>query len=140
MMVDTQVIPAGAGAVGPAPAGRRRRPLPARLRRPERDRRSARGRRVILLLALTCIVNGFDLAFTLLARGHELFVEGNPLARGLLGSPAALIAFKTIPLTFAAAIIVKARTRLVTEVLTWCVCAVHTFLACHWWRFYDLIG
>ncbi len=134
MMEDTQVILAGAGAVRPAPAARRSR------RRPERDRRSARGRRVILLLALTCIVNGFDLAFTLLAREHELFIEGNPLARALLGSALALVAFKTIPLTFAAVIILKARTRLVTEVLTWCVCAVHILLACHWRRFYDLIG
>ena len=137
-MEDTQAIPTVPPVAEPARPFWRRRRWPAWRRAAGGGHRTARGRRVVLLLGLTSIINVFDLAYTLLARDHEFFREMNPIGQAMLGHPTALIAFKTVPLVFAALIVLRARTRLLTEVLAWMICAVYAALACAWWRFYDM--
>ncbi|KPK86048.1 MAG: hypothetical protein AMJ81_02160 [Phycisphaerae bacterium SM23_33] len=119
------------------PAGRRWEPrLRARLQ-PGRDAPQARrARRVALLLAGAWLINGFDLAFTLLATGHRHFVELNPIAASIIHNTPALVAYKVFFVAFGSLILLRFRTRLLTEVGCWSVCAIYSGLAGMWWRYY----
>ena len=99
---------------------------------------SRRPRRVLLLLLALWVLNGFDLALTLLATGRDGFVELNPLAARLLHSAAGLIAFKLAMVGLASAIIVLLRRRRTTELGCWGMCAAYTGLACMWSVFYRI--
>ena len=98
--------------------------------------RVRRPRRVALLLVGTWVINAFDLAFTLLATGHRHFVELNPIAASIIGNTPALIAYKILVVAFGSAILLKYRTRLLTEIGCWGICAVYSVLAAIWWKFY----
>jgi len=97
-----------------------------------------RPRRVVLGVIAVCVLNAFDLGFTLIARHHEFFWEVNPLARGMLDSAAALVAFKATLVAFGAGVIVRYRRHRLAEVGCWCVCALYALLTGVWWSFYEL--
>jgi len=97
---------------------------------------SARGRRVVLLLILVWLVSAFDLAFTLLACGHRHFVEFNPIAASMIGNTPGLIAFKGILVGLGSLILLRFRSRLLTEIGCWSICAAYSALAALWWKYY----
>lgn len=124
-------------ALAAFPAGRHwRRRLRARVLGLARTGRAHRQRRIALLLIGTWVINAFDLAFTLLAAGHRHFVELNPIAASVIGNTPALIAYKILIVAFGSAILLKYRTRLLTEIGCWGICAVYSVLAGIWWKFY----
>jgi len=101
-----------------------------------RDSRASRARRVLLMLIFLWMLNIFDLVFTMLAQKIGHFEELNPLARGLLGSPAMLVAFKLTMLSFATCVFFILRRRVLTEVACWCVTALYVALSVVWLRYY----
>jgi len=118
------------GAVG-------RRP---RLQAAWRRRPSARPRRVLLLVGVICLLNGFDLAFTLLARQVGQFREVNPVARPLLERPAALVAFKVAAVLVASVIFIAFRRHRLTEIACWGFCFVYTALSLVWTTYYGYLS
>ncbi len=107
----------------------------ARLRR---DPHARRARRVVLLLAMLTVVNAFDLVFTLIAAGSDSFRELNPIAAALLGSAAALVAFKAFTVLLAFAIFIRFRRHLLTEIACWGLSGIYAVLAGRWWVYYFL--
>ena len=105
---------------------------------PGRKAAAARARRVVLLIAMLSVVNGFDLAFTLLATRTGGFVELNPVAAGLVESAGALVAFKVLMVLFAFCIFFRFRRRLLTEIACWGLCGIYATLAGRWWTYYFL--
>jgi len=137
---EVQTIPEAPAVASPGGAGRWKLRL-AELARALRGRGQARrGRRVVLLLAVTCILNGFDLAFTLLVCSLEHFREANPLAEWLIESPPALIAFKVGFVTLGALIILRFRAHLLAEIGCWGVLAFYSILAGMWRAYYFPAG
>ena len=136
IMEESWVI-ANANSAAAVPAGRRQgEPLRHRLGALARAARARRARRVTLLLIGTWLVSAFDLFFTLLAAGHQHFVELNPIAASIIGNTPALVAYKILVVAVGSVILLKYRTRLLTEIGCWTVCAVYLVLAGIWWKFY----
>lgn len=137
MSPDVKLVPAISrstfAAEGPLRRGRLRRWLAAR-----RDATASRARRVVLLIVLLSVVNGFDLAFTLLATRTGGFVELNPVAAGLVESAGALVAFKVLMSLFSFCILFHFRRRLLTEIACWGLCGIYAALAGRWWTYYFL--
>ena len=120
--------------------GRRWRRWALRLAAARRDAFANRSRRVVLLLAMLCLVNGFDLAFTLLASRLSHFVEINPIAAALVQTTGALVAFKVLMVLLAFAILFYFRRHLVTELACWGLCGIYAVLAGRWWVYYFLVN
>ncbi len=101
------------------------------------DRPQARrSRRVLLLVFGLCLINAFDLVFTVLGHAHTEFAEMNPLAARLIGNTAGLVLFKVSMVAFGALILVCFRKRLFTELSCWGLCGVYSGLAGIWWMYY----
>ena len=98
-----------------------------------------RGRRVVMLLLFVCLLNTFDLIFTLLACRHEGFTELNPIARKLIADPSTLIAFKITFVGLGSIVLFWFRTHPLAEIGCWGVCAFYSILAGVWWRFYQAL-
>jgi len=98
--------------------------------------RTARARRVALLLAAVWIVGIFDLILTILASRIGGFVELNPVVSQILHAWELLVAFKLATLSFASAVFLKYRTRVFTEVSCWAMFALHAGLAVTWMQYY----
>ncbi len=135
---DYPTIAEATGGAGAIRAWLRR--AAARVQSARRDPHASRGRRVVLLLLLLWIANGFDLAFTLLASRAGGFVEANPLAAGLLGNPAGLVAYKAALVGMASIVLLLFRTRRLTEVCCWGLCVAYVGLAGLWWTYYFARG
>lgn len=136
-IVEESWVIANAQSAAAVPAGRRpREPLRAHLGALARAARARRARRVTLLLIGTWVVSAFDLLFTLLAADHRRFVELNPIAASIIGNTTALVAYKILIVAVGSVILLKYRTRVLTEIGCWSVCAVYLVLAGIWWKFY----
>lgn len=126
----------------PGPNGGSRRRVPrwraalAWLQDARRCALACRARRVVLLLACLWMLNIFDLTFTLLASRIGHFEELNPLARHLLDSPVALVAYKFALLTFTSVVFFVFRRHWMTEVGCWYLAVVYTVLAAVWLHYY----
>ena len=94
-----------------------------------------RGRRVVLLLVLLWLLNGFDLLLTIMANQLADFNEANPLARLMLAHPYGVIAFKIGAVAFASAVMIVFRRHRVVELACWGVCMVYVVLAVVWMSF-----
>ena len=90
----------------------------------------------MLVLIFLWVLNVFDLLFTMLAHQIGYFEEVNPLARGLLGSPVALVAFKLAMLSFATGVFFVFRKRVLTEVACWCMTGTYIVLSVVWLKYY----
>lgn len=99
-------------------------------------RRHGRVRRVVLMLTLLLLVNGFDLTFTIMASRTDFFKEANPVAQPLIGCPGGLAAFKLFMVFFAAAVFLTFRRHWLTEVGCWLMTVAYFALAGVWWAFY----
>lgn len=102
------------------------------------DRRSAidpsirRGRRVILLLGLLCLLNAFDLACTVTVYKLGAFEEANPVARYVLQYPNLVVLFKVSLVAFASMVLFVYRRRRLVEYACWSVCTIYIVLAAVW--------
>ena len=105
-----------------------------------REPATRRGRRVIMLLLLACMLNAFDLIFTLLACRHQYFIEFNPFARRLIATPSTLVAFKVSFVGLGSLVMFRFRSHQLAEIGCWGVCTFYSILAAVWWRFYQLVG
>jgi len=83
-------------------------------------------------VALLLFLGIFDLALTLAAQQTGGFLELNPLGSRLIESPWLLIAFKTVTLAGAAAILVSLRRYRGAQIASWWLCLVCTVLAFRW--------
>jgi hypothetical protein len=119
---------------GDRPAGLARR-LAAGLRR-VRAATDSRSRRVILLLVLLWILNGFDLYFTIMAGQLAHFNESNPIAVKMFSHPYALAAFKVGAVGFASMVMIMFRRRRTAEIACWCVCLVYVVVSFVWLSFF----
>ena len=99
-------------------------------------RRSARARRVFLLVAFIWIVSAFDLSLTLSARHEDQFIEVNPIARPMLASPETLALFKVGLVTLGSLVLLRFRRRRLTEIGCWAVALAYGGLAGAWWIYY----
>ncbi len=122
---------AGNASDGAAPA----RPGP--LRAFMRKRLSGRAGRVVLLVLFLCMLNAFDLAFTLLAYRIGHFSELNPLAARLLNHTASLVALKLTAVAAASAIFIIFRRHWLTELACWVFSGLYTVLSFIWMLYYS---
>jgi hypothetical protein len=69
-------------------------------------------------------------------------LEGNPLARGIMGynSPAALTVWKIVTVGLGLGILFFARRTLCGEIGAWVCCAILTWLTIHWMDYNDGIS
>jgi len=98
-----------------------------------------RSRRVCCLLAALWLLNGFDLAYTILAHQIGHFPELNPFARPLLDSPWALGAFKMAAVVLGSVILFLLRRQRIAEYVSWGLVLIYTALAFRWMRYYAMI-
>lgn len=99
--------------------------------------RLSRHGRVCLLLGGVWLLNGFDLAFTIVAYAHGSFTELNPLAASLLGGPWYLIAlYKFVLLVSGTIILWKVARHSVAELASWFLLATYTYVAVRWYVYF----
>ena len=99
---------------------------------------SGRSRRVLFLLAGVWLLNLFDLALTLLASSDGMLHEENPIARALLHSPAALLAFKLTLVAAATAVLFNFRRFRCAEIGCTFALVIYAGVAVQWKLCYDL--
>ena len=104
------------------------------MKRVRGDTHRRRSRRVILLLVLLALLNGFDLVCTMSVHQFRAFEEANPVARYMLKHPAMVVVFKISMVTFASIVLFTFRRRKTVELACWGVCAVYIALAFIWVR------
>jgi Domain of unknown function (DUF5658) len=93
-----------------------------------------RERRVLLLLFCVLVLSAGDLYMTLMHLTGPGMLEGNPLARGIMGynSPAALAIWKTVTVGLGLGILFFARRTICGEIGAWICCLILTWLTIHW--------
>ncbi|MFW6164439.1 MAG: DUF5658 family protein [Planctomycetota bacterium] len=94
---------------------------------------SGPGTRLVLLCAgLLVVLNGFDLAVTLVARGSESFLEVNPLVASFLDNAGAVVAFKLGLVLPCVGVLLALRRRRVAQLAAWWTCLVYALVAVRW--------
>ncbi len=143
MIIVMEPIPDIAGAAGEA-VGEKMQPLPGgcfRFLRAVWDQvLNARAQRVLLLVMFICILNAFDLAFTVLAHEIGNFEETNPFARMLLHNTTLLVTFKLAAVGTATIIFIIFRRHWLTEMACWSFCFVYTVLSLMWTSYYTYLS
>jgi len=99
----------------------------------------ARSHRVICLVAGIWILNGFDLAFTVLAHNQGMLSEENPIARFMLGrGTPSIILFKIGLVLIGSYPLLRFRRARVTEMGAFVILIAYATLGVHWKECYDL--
>jgi len=99
----------------------------------------ARSHRVICLVIGIWILNGFDLAFTVLAHNQGLLSEENPLARFMLGrGMPSIVLFKIGLVLIGSYPLLRYRTARITEMGAFVILIAYATLGVHWKECYDL--
>jgi hypothetical protein len=99
----------------------------------------ARSHRVICLVLGVWLLNGFDLAFTILAHQHGLLHEENPLARRMLShGTTSIVLFKIGLVLIGSYPILRFRMRRISELAAVLVLAAYVMLAIRWSTCVDL--
>ncbi len=99
----------------------------------------ARAHRVICLVLAIWLLNGFDLAFTILAHQQGLLQEENPLARKFLeDGPAFMALFKIGLVLIGSYPLLRYRRARITEMATLTILIAYGLLAVHWSECYKL--
>lgn len=107
---------------------------------------AARAHRVICLVLGIWLLNGFDLAFTLLSHRHGLLQEQNPIARLILGTnrvgwldgTSSIVLFKIALVLIGSYPLLRFRRLRLAELAAYLVLAVYVFLAVRWSTCFDL--
>jgi hypothetical protein len=95
-------------------------------------RDDCRPRRVVHLLSVLWVLSMADLFFTVWAHRFTPFHEANPLARALLNTPAALVAFKLFLTATGSTIFWRLRPHGRAEAGLWAVVAAYVLLTIRW--------
>lgn len=99
----------------------------------------ARSHRVVCLLGGLWLINGFDVALTVIAQSQGVLEEANPIARRiLLLNPIAILLYKVVLVSFASAVLMKYRSRLMSEVAAGGMLFIYTLVAIQWRLCYEL--
>lgn len=99
----------------------------------------ARSHRVICLVLGIWLLNGFDLALTILAYQLGVLQEENPLAMHLLEQGTASIVLFKIGLVLVGSYpLLRFRTARITELAAYLILASYALLAVHWSTCYEL--
>ncbi len=99
----------------------------------------ARSHRVICLLMGVWLLNGFDLAFTVLSYNQGMLHEENPLARHMLGyGTTSIVLFKIGMVLIGSYPLLRFRTARITELGAFVILGANALLAVHWAQCYDL--
>lgn len=99
----------------------------------------ARSHRVICLVAGIWLINGFDLALTIMAHQQGLLSELNPLARRLLSDgPLWITLYKVGLVLIGTYPLIRFRTTRIAEMGALCVLLAYALLAVHWNTCYEL--
>lgn len=99
----------------------------------------ARSHRVICLVLGIWLLNGFDLAFTILSHDQGMLHEENPLARHMLAyGTASIILFKIGLVLIGSYPLLRFRAARITELGSFVILLSYAFLAVHWSECYDL--
>ena len=99
----------------------------------------ARSHRVICLVLGIWLLNGFDLAFTVLSHEQGMLHEENPLARHMLAyGTASIVLFKSGLVLIGSYPLLRFRTARITEMGSFVILFAYAFLAVHWSQCYDL--
>ncbi|HUG91793.1 MAG TPA: DUF5658 family protein [Planctomycetaceae bacterium] len=89
-------------------------------------------------VALVVVLSAFDLGSTVLGGASGIMTELNPMAGGLVKSPAALSAYKLALTVVGAGILIGLRRQPRAQVASWWLCLVCTLLAFRWVSFHSL--
>lgn len=89
-------------------------------------------RRVLWLVGLLVVLNVFDLVCTILAAEAGGFLELNPLVERHLGSPGAVIAFKSVLVLGGATVLILCRRHRIVQVAAWGAALVYTVVTLRW--------
>lgn len=93
----------------------------------------ARSHRIICLVLGIWLLNGFDLAFTILAHRHGLLHEENPIARLMLqNGTVSIVLFKIGLVLIGTYPLLRFRRARITEMGACLVLAAYVFLAIRW--------
>lgn len=99
----------------------------------------ARPHRVVCLLAGLWLINAFDVLLTVLAYRQGMLDESNPIARRiLLLNPYAILVYKLALVSFATAVLLKYRRRLLAELAATGMLFIYTLVAIQWRLCYEL--
>lgn len=99
----------------------------------------SRSHRVICIMLGIWMLNGFDLAFTVLAHQQGFLQEANPLARQMLHNGIASIVLYKVGLVLIGSYpLLKFRQACITELGALVVLMSYMFLAFHWSLCYEL--
>lgn len=99
----------------------------------------ARSHRVILLVGAIWLLNGFDLAFTLLSHQQGVLDEQNPFARQMLEQGVASIVLYKVGLVLIGSYpLLRFRTVRITELGTLVIVLAYATLAMRWSNCYEL--
>ena len=99
----------------------------------------ARSHRVILLVLGIWLLNGFDLAFTVIAHQQGMLHEENPLARHMLkhGTPSVIL-FKIGLVLIGSYPLLRFRAARISELGAFTILFAYVLLAVHWAQVVDL--
>lgn len=99
----------------------------------------ARSHRVICLVIGIWVLNGFDLAFTILSHNLGMLSEENPVARVMLGyGTPSIILFKIGLVLIGSYPLLRFRTARITEMGAFVILIAYAALGVHWKECYDL--
>jgi hypothetical protein len=99
----------------------------------------ARSHRVICLVLGIWLLNGFDLAFTILAHDHGILNEENPLARHMLkNGTMSVVLFKIGLVLIGSYPLLRFRRARITELGSYVIIVAYAFLAFRWSMCFDL--
>jgi len=103
---------------------------------------STRKRRVLAILAMVWIINGFDLALTVIAQRDGVLYEGNPIARQVLNyGEGAVMLFKLTLVAGASSVLFWFRSHRCAELAALLVALTYCLVAFQWklcYEMYDL--
>lgn len=99
----------------------------------------ARSHRVICLVLGIWLLNGFDLAFTIISHDQGMLHEENPLARHMLAfGTASIILYKIGLVLIGSYPLLRFRAARITELGSFAILLAYALLAVHWSECYDL--
>jgi len=99
----------------------------------------ARAHRVILLVLGIWLLNGFDLAFTVISHQQGMLHEENPLARHMLhNGTASIVLFKTGLVLIGSYPLLRFRAARISELGAFTILFAYVLLAVHWAQVVDL--
>lgn len=96
------------------------------------DTSGRRSRLVLQLIGLLILLNGLDLAFTLLAQQTGQFVELSPIGERMITKPIMLGIYKAAVVALGVGILIYLRRRRAAEIVAWWMCALYVLVLVRW--------